>query len=513
MKLLLIDDEPLLIKSMLLIDWRTHGFSQVFTANKASVALDIVQNNEIDLLISDIKMPGLTGLDLYEQILIHFPNMLCIYISGYEKFSYAKQAVKLHAVDFLTKPVKDDELLAAVGRATELIQQREDSPEDQFAERKIINRFLNGKLSTDEIEKIAFFKEGATYSEFQLIAIKYSETDISLENLIRSVSQLIKKSSQKYLEAYFIYNKKNCLYYVIKKKNKVKKSLWHLSLDNIRLIIHQTLFLTVRVYYSAEKLSLAQLVQHLRFMRDQLYNMPLSQKSVIEVSPQITEDSFSFSIQELHKKPSFQQLFEIENFEEIYKKLTLIEVEVSKNTSDSHALQDELLFTFINSFYYLISIKNSTIIKNMRDSLIRLNLERSYSSFSELIIFLRTMTQEFQEESQKLNSFSLIDRINHLIYKNTEKNITVSWIAEALNYHPAYISKIYKEKTGHNLKDIIFQEKMQYATRLLRNPELRIYEIAELVGFANISYFSAQFKNTIGMTPLDYRNSIRSQLI
>lgn len=512
MKLLLIDDEPLLIKSLLLIDWTAKGFTHVFTANKASSALDIVQTHDIDLLISDIKMPGLTGLELYEQILIHHPTILCIYISGYEKFSYAKQAVKLNALDFLTKPVKDDELFAAVNRAIQLIQQRSNSQDDQFAERKLINRFLNGNTSANELEKITFFQNSSNSPAFQLIAIEYDETDISLENIISSISQLIKKSSQKYLEAYFVYNKYKCLYFVIKKKAPLKKSLWLLNLDNIRLIIHQTLFLTVRIYFSSENIRLTQIGQHLDFMRNQLYNMPLSETVIIEISQPLSEEQAIFSIQELHKNQSFQQLFEIENFDAIYKKLDLIELEVSQSISDSHALQDELLFTFINSFYYLISIKNSIIIKNMRDSLVRLNLERNYSSFSELIIFLRTMTQEFQTESKKLNSFSLIDKINHSIYNNTEKNITVNWIAEVLNYHPAYLSKIYKEKTGNNLKDIIFREKMAYATRLLRNPELRIYEVAELVGFTNVSYFSAQFKNTMGMTPLDYRNNVRNQL-
>ncbi|MEG0294096.1 response regulator transcription factor [Enterococcus sp.] len=509
MNLLLIDDEPLLIKSLLLIDWVEQGFNNIFTADKASTALHIIQNNDIDLLISDIQMPGLTGLDLYEQVLIHYPHILCIYLSGYEKFSYATKAVKLQAVDFLTKPVRDNDLLTSVARAKKIIRERNTSSDELFTERKIMNRFLNGNSSENELLKIPFFQTiSIDEPVLQLIAIKYEKTDISLENMIRSVTQLIERSTSKYIDAYFIFNEHNCLYFIIKKKHSVTNTLWNLCLTNIQLIIHQTLFLFVQIYHSEDLFCASKILEFLNNMRDDIYNLPLAIDSIIELhkKKEFSQSSNHTSLRELYTSPSFQSLFELENFNEIFQKLDRIEFEVLDTGSDSHALQDELLFTFVNSFSYLINVKNNILLKNTRDFLIRINNKRSYSSFEELISYLKMITKDLQEESKKENSLTLIDKINHLILKNSDTDMTVNWIAEVLNYHPAYLSKIYKEKTGTNLKDILFYEKMQYATRLLKNPDLKIYEISELVGFSNVSYFSAQFKNALGVTPLVYRN-------
>lgn len=503
MNLLLVDDEPLLIKSLLLIDWQSLGFTEVYTAYTASQALKLISQNEIDLLISDIQMPGLTGLELYEQVIPNHPNMLCIYISGYEKFSFAQHALKLHAIDFLTKPVRDEELLSAVTIAVSKITAR-NKMDKQLAERKLISRILNKQELAEHLFQIPFFN--TNNSQLQLLVLEYRQTDILLENLITSVKSLIDKSSSKYFESFFLSNFHNQLIFILKPKQSISDAIWDLLLNNIQLLLQQTLFLTVKLLHFKDPVNLLDLPETLIQLRNRLYHLPSNGKSIFTFSEHLQLPQIQYTISELHVSPTFQELFDIEDFGKIYKKLDLIQQEVLSHHLDSQAVRDEVTFTFINSLSYLISIRNSTVLKNIRDALILVNDDRTFKSFSQLTEYLKKITHEFQEESLKKNTFSLVERINQLVKGNIEQNVTASWLAEALNYHPAYLSKLYKEKTGMNLKDLIFQEKINYAKRLLQNPEIKIYEVSERVGFNNVSYFSAQFKNKTGMTPLVYRN-------
>jgi two-component system response regulator YesN len=122
-QLLLVDDEPMLLKSMVENDWAHIGVGYVFQAASGLDAAEILKKTPIDIVVTDIRMPGMNGLQLCEHIQEHYPRTKCILLSGYGEFEYARQAIKFGTVNYLLKPIKDEDLMNEVSRVKMLIQQ------------------------------------------------------------------------------------------------------------------------------------------------------------------------------------------------------------------------------------------------------------------------------------------------------------------------------------------------------------------------------------------------------
>lgn len=117
-RLLIVDDQPDLVDDLAeTLPWRELGIEAVYRAYSAHEALDIVRTNPVDVVVTDIRMPGMSGLDLMREIRRSWKNIRCILLSGYSDFEYARSGIRHQADDYLLKPVEDDQLLEAVRRA------------------------------------------------------------------------------------------------------------------------------------------------------------------------------------------------------------------------------------------------------------------------------------------------------------------------------------------------------------------------------------------------------------
>lgn len=108
---LFVDDDRLLVQSMNhILNWQEYDFKKPFTACSVIEAIQILKSQKIDLLITDIEMPGNTGFDLADYILSNHLDITCCYLTSYARFDYAQKALKLQAFDYLLKPLQKEEL-------------------------------------------------------------------------------------------------------------------------------------------------------------------------------------------------------------------------------------------------------------------------------------------------------------------------------------------------------------------------------------------------------------------
>lgn len=119
MNLMVVDDEHSAVESIAAsIPWREHGIGHVYKAYSVKEALQQMAAHQVHIIITDIRMPGLSGLDLVSHIRQKWERTKCIILSGHASFDYAKQALRHGTVSYLLKPVRDEELIEAVQQAS-----------------------------------------------------------------------------------------------------------------------------------------------------------------------------------------------------------------------------------------------------------------------------------------------------------------------------------------------------------------------------------------------------------
>ncbi len=125
MKLMIVDDEYFAVQGILDgVNWDVLGFEKVFTAYSFQEAVEIFQNNYVEILLSDIELSDESGLDLVEWVNTHSPNTECIMISCHDEFDYARQALSLRCLDYVLKPVRYDKLTEILGRAIDTVNMK-----------------------------------------------------------------------------------------------------------------------------------------------------------------------------------------------------------------------------------------------------------------------------------------------------------------------------------------------------------------------------------------------------
>ena len=123
-QLLIVDDQSILADDLAdMLPWEEAGIDVVHKAYSGPEAIELLHEHAIDVVITDIRMPGMTGLELIQEIKQNWKHTKCILLSGYSDFEYTKQALKLKSSDYLLKPAADDELITSVRRAIKELEQ------------------------------------------------------------------------------------------------------------------------------------------------------------------------------------------------------------------------------------------------------------------------------------------------------------------------------------------------------------------------------------------------------
>ncbi|GCE25152.1 DNA-binding response regulator [Dictyobacter alpinus] len=126
-KVLLVDDEDLDLRGMKqLVPWNTYNMEVIGAVKSGYEALQITRQHAIHLLVTDIRMPGMSGLELARQAKAHIPDLKVIFVSGHQDFQYARQAIAMHANGYVLKPIDDDELFQEIGAIAAQLQEEQE---------------------------------------------------------------------------------------------------------------------------------------------------------------------------------------------------------------------------------------------------------------------------------------------------------------------------------------------------------------------------------------------------
>ena len=530
-KVMIVDDEPYIRQGLkILINWEQHGFKICEEAASGNEAIKKLERTNVDLVITDIKMPGMDGLELIEYTRENISKPIkFIILSGFYEFEYAKKAIKYDVADYVLKPVQREELLKVLDEYKEYFyRQMENVKKQEFTERIIYNSHLEGLVSG------IYDKESVSYVQRHLMDInnvRYIRIEYDTTN--DTYNQLTNTNKAK---------EQSRLYDAIKA---------HLGEHRFHAYIpqkdnHDLYIGFIYVKKLAGELALNE-KEYIKSLHDTL-NATLSY-SIIFYIGQREEDISTIS-------ESYKSAIIAKNFQ-LYSKVTDIsfydEIKDKINTSIysvDKGLIDDLIRAIEENDNELINMKVTSLYQHFKELVVEpdiIKLSTDYLLFS-LISLAKNLYPDFDQEevyrmisqggygqtsirgsvahfkkfaiefSDYLSSLrkhamgGVLTEVEREITENYMNNLSLKSLSEKYNINSAYLGQIFKKQFGITFKDYLNNYRIDRACELLLRSDGKIYEIAEAVGFNNTDYFISRFVLMKGITPLQYRKGFLNKL-
>lgn len=505
-KVLLVDDEPTIREGLrTLISWEELGFQVIDTAANGQEALQKCELLMPDLLISDIRMPGMSGLELIKSIRELNLKMRVLILSGYADFEYAKQAI-IHRIDgYLLKPVDDDELIEYLLKLRDELDR--DSLTKQAEEREIrMEDVIQSLLAEDE-------KLVTIYSAHQDVLHWNSYEVILIKPLTRNENMAAQPAIIKHKLAILVEQKelgivfamdpyigilvKNGLEDDYQRKN-VYKYIAEACADQVSDF---TVVTGGRVNSWSEIIESyhhALNIMKNRFFHDDgsIATSELNAiQSLTEIPAMEQEDLLSATTDTLYLA------LEIGN-----RKAALEFIkEVAERMLKAGYGEEELKSWFVQVFSSVMDkLSNShSEIQSLefRGKLMEIYKEYRYAGLLER---LNSIAVVIADSLVSTGSENQIKRMIDLIHRNYRENLRLEKLAELFNYNSAYLGKLFKQETGEHFNTYLDKVRIEQAKALLEQG-LKVYQVAEKVGYANVDYFHTKFRKYVGISPMGYK--------
>ena len=486
-RILIVDDEAYAREGIEAICMQAGlGDIALRTASSGREGLALAEMWQPDLVISDVRMPQLAGLDMAKMLLERFPRMKFIFISAYSEIDYYRTAMKLHAVSFVEKPIIPEELLGEVKRALSMVEYELRASQIKLtneAQEELAMLSLLGRSSVPIIPEIAARIESCSMALF--VVSRYDEEKVALlrENLSRSFYVLMVREDENLMLLLF----------------PAPQDCAQIAQDMMD-ILGMNPFITYALPNQRKDiphaLNLAVARQQDSFFYAEAHALSVYEQKRIRSCPMPFSRSFYTSLTERVEKqdgPGVQTL--------LYEGLSQL------NAPDACTPEQ-------------VRMSIQQLIGMFGEILTGLGIPSDFPSSAEIWTNLNAIktfweVQEYalKKGMQMLSQYAGLSEGGRIIYRiKREINLSfsdpafsVSRLAERLQMSESYLGNLFKRKTGMTISVYINNVRMESAKRMLRDGTLRINEVAQMIGLENTDYFTKRFKQYTGQTPSEYR--------
>ncbi|MDQ0169363.1 response regulator transcription factor [Paenibacillus tundrae] len=532
-KLMIVDDELLMrvgIRSML--NWEEFGFHVVGEAGNGKEALELALEVSPDLIITDIKMPVMDGLKLIQEASCVLKTCKYVILSNFDEFHYVKEALKLGAADYLIKSeITESSLSELLTTVTLKLQSEQISPanvpsvtidyskslrhlKDSFFQ-DIVSGFINEKeimvraeelqfrIRSDQLVIIKFFvnyyeKAKKKYIEKGEKLLRFSLLNI-MEEIIPSKweKEIFVESSSEYWVVVNVLPETSSIHDDL---NKLCTKLLSSIKDFMNLSLTAAVSTIVSDFrYIRKACEQAEFALHHGFFTGS--NQVLHYNDVLQAPPR----------QEVHEmlnpeqERNFLKLWVSKDYNSAKDFLQTIrsDLEAQRANESSVRKQYILLMETIQSHLSRGTERGKRNSTEKSPYEIVLKGESWEDIHQDMLDYI---AYYFKANSQDMQEHTHADVAIEMINKYYAEDISLQGVANQINVNPSYLSRLFKQEKGENFITYLTRVRMEHAKNYLLSKELRVYEIAEKVGYHNYTYFSKIFKRSVGHTPEEYRD-------
>ncbi len=528
-KVLLVDDEPEVIEAVIRkMKWEILGFEVSGYAQNGEEALEMAEANVPDIVMTDIKMPFMDGLELSKRLKERYDGIKIIIFSGFDEFEYAREAIKLEVEEYILKPIKLDELTVIFQKMKGVLDRERDEKMNLHKLKEYYQKslpmlqdqfyigLLEGRMDKEQIESFRRDYQIALSSPFYTVSvIQFQMAAGSMEKELMQFS--MKRLADESLEG--LYSFKGFLYfnqvvYITMLEDKEQMKEFTDTMDRICKTAHRILKMNATAGIGSACESLDALCNSYAEAKNAVFygkgkggcqavyigyiepanvnNMDWSDKEIASIIREIRVgdkksleegvDRFIDCLKEAQASVIQFKIILMELATELYKMTGSYQIDAGEIFGEGMDI-----YRVVNSF-------------NTMDAIRQWLLDSCF-------MIRRSVSRE-RKNSAKI----LVDKAVAYLEENYgDSSLSVEKACGAMNVSAAYFCTIFKKETGKTFLNYLTDLRMEKAIRLLEETEEKSYVISGKVGYAEANYFSYVFKKKYGMAPSKYRKTRMEQ--
>lgn len=511
LKLILVDDEKKICDLICnLINWSEYGIEIAGIVYDGIDAIELCKKVLPDIVITDIRMPGLNGLEFIENAKKIKKDISFIIVSGYDSFNYAQTAIKYGVSDYLLKPIKKDELITALqniifNKNSNESLQKYKLRQSFFAE--IMSNKSNYRMSDVNVNFQYNFQEGF----FQIIAIKIDSIEEMRENFYNNVVSRVKSEFSKNTYETESFIDGSTIYILLNYKNKnivreiIEKLLENITnkqgvtgscLVTIGVGMECNNLLDLNMSYLTCKYSVSE-----RIIRGPLQIIELE---VFEPELSLPKDKALFFYEMICKSIEFL------NYDDLNKSVEFIERYILVKNLKGEEIKSQSIHGF--EIFIETVANNQLISKAVKDDFFidfKVLVDKCTSKNEIVNVFRKRILEIYSEilENIKNDELKPIRVAREYIENHYMENISLKEVSELVCYSTAYFSALFKKNTGQNFLEYLQETRINNAKKMLKNSELSIAAICESIGYSDTKTFNKTFKKITGLSPREFRKT------
>lgn len=550
-KLLIVEDEPLIRKGLTkYFDWDELGFHQIYEAENGDEGVQIALQERPDLVITDIRMPLMDGLEMIEQLREKLPDTLFVIWSGYNEFSYAQKALRLGNVfAYLLKPLQYNESMKTIQDCIELLEKKRKEQETLVAlsheaedhvhlkRSQIVKYLLEDRNMSEEAEQELREELSAyinKYNGYRLQPFVLSYVPVSSpalksrawwrQNAERILTSLLTNNcaSTHTLPQLFGYLNHSKLYAftVMSEHDHPALTLESDLQEQLTAILQQEdamnqvhLYLSIGPLAEDFKMLSSLLVQTDKALFGRFRPSSGSFFEIKTSIPSPVKGTLpSFTDQD---KVKLQTNLEQQNAPQL--KDFLHRIAVDAESKIGQFTQDQWLpymQEIISVAMRFASKHGLNIEERYHEKLLHLTFLDDFDSvttmfdwLSDWMIQLQLEAQQSGVEEESLDG-AIFERIEEFIIHHIDQDVTLQMVADQFFYNPSYLSRLFKTKLNKNYMTFVTEIRIEFAKRCLLQSKILMTDVCHMCGYTSYKHFVKMFRKFTNMTPTEYRKKM-----
>lgn len=497
-RVLVVDDEKIEREGIKFLLSGEKGEREIYEASNGKQALGMLRSENIDLLLTDIKMPHMDGLELSRKAREENENLQIVIFSGYSDFAFAQEAIRYGVTDYVLKPVDPEQFHETITKAEREIMQRRSEKIREEKEKNFLQQyFLQSYIYSGKeeiLEKAGEMVEIEQWDQWHcaiLVETDQSFFDVAPDSLPDEIQEELRRNffylNLNTRQSLLLFADVYCDYEL------VAKQIYLLLKRAYHVRFHLAVSRKFEGHTSLPEI-LGQLEQEMeeKFYHPETHVFTSEDDGARQVNAETQDSHFMQKISEDISRKDVEQL---------WKHFNCLAEKYQKNTQFSAMY---VKFVFSNVIQELFQENQFSEERRLDREIDRLYSCNDIGQILEITIENIKDYQSFIEKSMS-GSRDEVAAVKSYIYQHYTEDLSLETLSEKVYLSSGYLSFIFKKETGMNLNRFIRVVRMEKAKELLCSTNMKVAQASEQVGIPNVSYFCRSFREYYGSSPESYR--------